>query len=120
MLGAFLGFSLLLAFNLPFVAVFALACLATGLAGVALEQAVLRPILVRKAPLPNLLIATLGLSVALQALAVIIWGREPLPYPTLFKTDAISFAGIKVGILNLWILGPSPPWLRFSTSFSER
>ena len=105
MLGAFLGFSLLLAFNLPFVAVFALACLATGLAGVALEQAVLRPILVRKAPLPNLLIATLGLSVALQALAVIIWGREPLPYPTLFKTDAISFAGIKVGVLNLWILG---------------
>jgi branched-chain amino acid transport system permease protein len=105
MLGAFFGLSLLLAFNLPFVAVFALACLATGLVGIALEQVVLRPILVRKAPLPNLLIATLGVSVALQALAVIIWGREPIPYPTLFGADAISIGGIRIQVLNLWILG---------------
>ena len=105
MVGAFIGLSLLMAFNLPFVVVFAIASLATGLIGVALEQFVLRPILVRKAPLPNLLIATLGLSVALQALAIVLWGREPIPYPKLFATETITIGGISIGVLNLWILG---------------
>jgi branched-chain amino acid transport system permease protein len=105
MVGAFIGLSLVMAFNLPFIAVFAIASLATGLIGVALEQFVLRPILVRKAPLPNLLIATLGVSVALQALAIVIWGREPIPYPRLFTVETISIGGISIGVLNLWILG---------------
>jgi branched-chain amino acid transport system permease protein len=103
--GAFIGLSLLATFNLPFIAVFAIASLATGLIGIALEQFVLRPILVRKAPLPNLLIATLGVSVALQALAIVIWGREPIPYPKLFAVEVITIGGISVQVLNLWILG---------------
>src|SRR5687767_6957533 len=84
MLGAFIGLTLLIALQLPFAAVFLLAILATGVLGVLLERAILRPILQRKAPLLNLLIATLGISIALQALAIIIWGREPIRYPALF------------------------------------
>ena len=105
MLGAFIGLTLLATWNPPFVVVFLVASAATGLVGVALETFVLRPILVRKAPLPNLLIATLGISVALQALAIVVWGREPIPYPKLFETEALTIGGIHVGTLNLWILG---------------
>ncbi len=105
MVGAFIGLTLLNVFHPPFVVVFLLASLATGLIGVALERFILRPILVRKAPRPNLLIATLGVSVALQALAIVTWGREPIPYPALFATESISVGGIRVQVLNLWILG---------------
>lgn len=104
MLGALMGYTLLATLHLPFLVVFAIATLATGVVGVLLERWVLRPMLRRKAPLLNLLIATLGMSVALQALAIIIWGREPIPYPTVFG-DPVTVLGIAVQPLNLWILG---------------
>lgn len=120
MVGAFIGLTLLLTFNLPFAAVFLIASLATGLLGVALEQFVLRPILVRKAPLPNLLIATLGVSVALQALAIVIWGREPIPYPALFSSEPVSIFGVRVQALNLWILGLAVSFMAALQYFFQR
>lgn len=104
MLGALIGYTLLATLHLPFLLVFAIAFVATGVVGVLLERLVLRPMLRRKAPLLNLLIATLGMSVALQALAIIVWGREPIPYPAIFG-GAVSVLGIAVQPLNLWILG---------------
>jgi len=104
MLGALIGYTLLATFGAPFGVAFALATLATGIVGVLLERLVLRPMLRRKAPLLNLLIATLGMSVALQALAIIVWGREPIPYPPIFG-GGMTLLGIAVQPLNLWILG---------------
>ncbi|RTL67131.1 MAG: hypothetical protein EKK41_17385 [Hyphomicrobiales bacterium] len=105
MLGAFIGLTLLTAFKLPFAVVFFAAIVLTGLCGVLFESALLRPIISRKAPLLNLLIATLGISIALQALAIIIWGREPLPYPELFAGEPVRIFGIVARQQNLWILG---------------
>ncbi|BBK30453.1 amino acid/amide ABC transporter membrane protein 1 (HAAT family) /amino acid/amide ABC transporter membrane protein 2 (HAAT family) [Stella humosa] len=105
MLGGFLGLSLLLFTGLPYAVVFLLVLLATGLVGVLLERTILRPILDRRAPLLNLLIATLGLSIAMQAVAIIIWGREPIAYPVLFSAEPIIVFGLRVQALNLWILG---------------
>lgn len=107
MLGAFIGLSLLTTgFGAPpYAVVFVLATLVTGVFGVLLERGVLRPILVRKAPLLNLLIATLGLSIALQALAIVVWGREPIAYPQLFSNEPIIVFGLRMQALNLWILG---------------
>jgi branched-chain amino acid transport system permease protein len=107
MLGAFIGLTLLTLGGgaLPYALVFLLATLVTGVFGVLLERGVLRPILVRKAPLLNLLIATLGLSIALQALAIILWGREPIAYPQLFSSAPVVVLGLRMQALNLWILG---------------
>ncbi|MBL8700238.1 MAG: ABC transporter permease [Alphaproteobacteria bacterium] len=105
MLGAFIGLSLLTFTGIPYVAAFLVATVATGLVGVALERGVLRPILARRSPLLNLLIATLGLSIALQALAIVVWGREPIAYPSIFPTEPVIVLGIRAQALNLWILG---------------
>lgn len=104
MLGALIGYTLLVTLHVPFLVVFVIATLVTGMVGVLLERIILRPMLRRKAPLLNLLIATLGMSVALQAFAIIIWGREPIPYPPIFG-QPITVLGIAVQPLNLWILG---------------
>jgi branched-chain amino acid transport system permease protein len=106
MLGALTGYTLLTVFGLPYITVFILSTVIVAVVGVLLERIVLRPMFVRRAPLLNLLIATLGMSIALQAIAIIIWGREPLPYPPVFDRD-IMIAGIRFQPLNLWILGLS-------------
>ncbi|MCC7271171.1 MAG: ABC transporter permease [Alphaproteobacteria bacterium] len=105
MLGSFIGLTLLTTTGLPYAAVFVLVAIAVGLVGVLLERTILRPILDRRAPLLNLLIATLGLSIALQALAIIVWGREPVAYPRLFSDEPVMVLGLRVQALNLWILG---------------
>jgi branched-chain amino acid transport system permease protein len=104
-LGAFIGFTLLGWFGLPFPITFLLTIAIVGAIGVGLERAVLRPIIRRKAPMLNLLIATLGLSIALQAMVLIVWGREPVTYPPLFSTDPVMILGVRAQQLNLWILG---------------
>ncbi len=104
MLGAFIGLNLITSFHLPYVVVFVLAVILTGLFGVFMERFILRRILDNKSPLLNLLIATLGISIALQALAIIVWGREPVPYPEVFSGQTLHFAGIRLQYLNLWIL----------------
>ncbi|MGE0715266.1 MAG: ABC transporter permease [Alphaproteobacteria bacterium] len=105
MLGSFIGLSLLTMTPLPFWAVFAVVAVVVAAVGLVLERGILRPILDRKAPLLNLLIATLGLSIALQALAIIVWGREPIAYPKLFSDEPVMILGLRAQVLNLWILG---------------
>ena len=104
MLGAFIGLTLLNSFHLPYIAVFVLSVVLTGLFGVFMERFILRRILDNKSPLLNLLIATLGISIALQALAIILWGREPVPYPDIFRGQPVILLGIRLQHLNLWIL----------------
>ena len=104
-LGAFIGLTLLGWLGLPFPVTFLLTIAIVGAVGVGLERAVLRPIIRRKAPMLNLLIATLGLSIALQAMVLIVWGREPVTYPPLFSTDPVVILGVRAQKLNLWIMG---------------
>ncbi len=107
MLGAFFGLMLTAWFGVPFVGAVIIAALATGVVGIVIERFILGPIMVRKAPQLNLLIATLGLSIALQALAIILWGREPIAYPDLFSSEPIVVFGLRVQPLQLWIMGLS-------------
>lgn len=104
MLGAFIGLSLMTSLHLPYIVVFVLAVGLTGLFGVFMERFMLRRILDNQSPLLNLLIATLGISIALQALAIVVWGREPVPYPDMFSGRTPSVLGIRLQHLNLWIL----------------
>jgi len=105
MLGAFIGLTAISVLHLPFFIVFVVALVLTGFFGVFMERFILRPILQNKSPLLNLLIATLGISIALQAVAIIIWGREPVPYPEISASPYVEIFGIKFQILNMWILG---------------
>ncbi|MCF8112255.1 MAG: ABC transporter permease [Desulfotignum sp.] len=104
MLGAFIGLTLITTFHLPYIMVFILSIILTGFFGMFMERFILRRILDNKSPLLNLLIATLGISISLQALAIILWGREPVPYPDIFSGEPVMFFGIRLQQLNLWIL----------------
>lgn len=64
------------------------ACMAVGYT---LERVAYRPL--RRAPRLAPLITAIGLSIVLQNLALIIWSRNPLPYPQIIATVPYHLTG---------------------------
>lgn len=104
MLGALTGYTLLSALQVPFIVAFLVCSIFVGMLGILMERFILRPILTRKSPLLVLLISTVGLSLTLQALGIVIWGAEPMRYPGL-TGETLEFAGLVLRPQTLWILG---------------
>ena len=63
-------------------------CMAVGFT---LERVAYRPL--RSAPRLAPLITAIGLSIILQHLAMIVWSRNPLPYPQIVKTVSYHVTG---------------------------
>jgi branched-chain amino acid transport system permease protein len=105
MLGAFVGLSVLTLLHLPYFVAFIVATIVGGLFGVLMERAMFGPMLKKRPPMTNLFIATLGLQVILQTVAILIWGADPQPYPQIASEDPITIAGLLIRPQNLLILG---------------
>lgn len=93
MIGAMVAYSVISALAasqvaLPPIAIIAIATLTAipvcMTLGYVLERVAYRPL--RRAPRLAPLITAIGLSIILQHLALIIWSRNPLPYPQVVKT----------------------------------
>lgn len=103
MLGAALGLTLFVQLKLGFFLSFVLASLGAALVGVAMERLIFRPL--RGYPAQNLIIATIGVSIFLRAVALIVWGSQALLFPPVFGTQPIRVLGITLMPHYLWILG---------------
>ena len=94
MLGAFVVYTVFTLAGVPYVLALVVAALAVGLLGMITERLLLRPIRDQPADVPML--ATIGLSIFLANMALIIWDPTPkdtgLPFP---------LVGVKVGPLTL-------------------
>lgn len=104
MVGALVGWTLLTSFPLPYPVVLLLAMALTGLLGVAIDRLVYRPVRRRGSSTMNVIITTIGVSIALRNAAQLIWGSEPLRYPPVFAAEPISIGGLAVAPQNVTIL----------------
>ena len=59
-----------------------------AIVGYVIERAAYRPL--RRAPRLAPLITAIGVSILLETLAMMIWSRNPLPFPQLISTDPIN------------------------------
>lgn len=66
----------------------AIAAVVCALAGYTIERVAYRPL--RNAPRLAPLITAIGVSILLQTLAMMIWGRNPLMFPQLLPTDPLN------------------------------
>ncbi|RQR26249.1 branched-chain amino acid ABC transporter permease, partial [Burkholderia sp. Bp9143] len=66
----------------------AVAAVVCAVVGYTIEKVAYRPL--RRAPRLAPLITAIGVSILLQTLAMIIWGRNPLAFPQLISTDPIN------------------------------
>jgi len=123
MMGAMISITLLNAllatFNLPPLAALAIvmsfSMLFCSLLGISIERIAYRPL--RRAPRLAPLITAIGVSIVLQNLAMIIWGRGYQRFPDIFSSQGIYIFGatltpVKIAIVlitavtlaGLWIL----------------
>lgn len=103
MLGGLLAVSFYSVLGLPLLLAIAVSVTIVTAIGVVFERAVVYPL--RRASVIALIIATVGVSIFLKRVAMLLWGREPLALPH-FSGDAPIFVkGASILPQNLWILG---------------
>lgn len=101
-LGALLAASLSAA-GLPLAAAFVIAvALVTLLSGL-VERTAIYP--ARGAGGLNLIIITIGLSISLRGLALLLWGTDPVALPAFSQGDPLVVSGATIGLQSLWIFG---------------
>ncbi|MDG0027499.1 branched-chain amino acid ABC transporter permease [Trinickia sp. Y13] len=64
------------------------AAIVCAIVGYVIERAAYRPL--RRAPRLAPLITAIGVSILLETLAMMIWSRNPLPFPQLISTDPLN------------------------------
>ena len=104
MIGAMTGLSALWMTDLPFVLVLAIGMIGGGAAALAIELSVYRTLRSLRVPLINIVVSTLGISLILQNVARLVWGSEPLRYPTLFAQRGIEVHGFAISPQLIWIV----------------
>ncbi len=102
MVGAFVGAFALTLWHLPWIVALAMGMAAAWVLGFLIEKVAFRP-LRTAGHMPPLLI-TIGLSIILKDLAVILFGAENRPVPSIYD-QTVRLAGVQVSILQLLILG---------------
>lgn len=81
------------AWGLPLYVAFAAAVAFVALLGLAYERVAYRPA-IRQAHGVSWIISTLAVGIILQNSAMIIWGKEPLPFPALFPQVNFTLGGV--------------------------
>jgi branched-chain amino acid transport system permease protein len=104
MIGAMMGLSAYWLHGMPFLFVLLAGTLGGGLVSAGIEFFIYRRLRLRRVSLINIMIATLGVSIVLQNVARLVWGSEPLRYPSLFPAKGIDFAGFAVSPQLIWIV----------------
>lgn len=104
MIGSMMGLSAFWLHDMPFVFVLLAGILGGGLVSMLIEFVVYRTLRQRRVSLINIMIATLGVSIVLQNVARLVWGSEPLRYPTLFASKGTVLAGFAVSPQLIWIV----------------
>jgi branched-subunit amino acid ABC-type transport system permease component len=104
MIGSMTGLSAFWLQDMPFALVLVAGILGGGLVSMLIEFVVYRTLRLRQVSLINIMIATLGVSIVLQNVARLVWGSEPLRYPTLFASKGTVFAGFAVSPQVVWIV----------------
>ncbi|HWE62191.1 MAG TPA: branched-chain amino acid ABC transporter permease [Chloroflexota bacterium] len=111
MVGAFAGFTLLGAFGgalqhasavivIPLAFIVPMA--AVGLLGVVIERLAYRPL--RRAPRLSPLITAVGLSLALETGAMLIWGASFQVFPGILPTTTWQLGGVSISAMQVLIL----------------
>src|SRR3984885_4557197 len=104
MIGSMMGLTAFRLQDMPFGFVLLTGILGGGLVSMLVEIVVYRTLRLRRVSAINIMIATLGVSIVLQNVARLVWGSEPLRYPTLFASSGVVFAGFTVSPQLIWIV----------------
>lgn len=105
MFGAYIGLMLVTVYKVNiFVAILG-AMLGGALLGYLLELLALRPLRVKKVSHLAPLISTIGISIFLESVALLIWGPQTRSFPTEFTGSLIDLHLFKISMIQIISLG---------------
>jgi len=110
MIGAYVGLVTLTAIGtnsglpLPFIiaAMLVVAIFVTGVYGYSVERVAYRPL--RRAPRLAALITAIGVSIILQNVAMMVWGRNYLNFPQVLTPAVFEIGGARMSMLQIAIV----------------
>lgn len=105
MLGGMLTVFFLMFFQMPVLPAIALAIVISTCVGILFERLAIRPL--KDASPLRMIIITIGASIFLRGVAMLIWGKDTHALPAFSGDDPLSIAGATILPQHLWILGVS-------------
>ena len=103
MLGAMVMIFLHSTFQLPLYVAFFLAILIVTIFGAIFERLAINP--VKNASVMSLIIITVGASILLRGIALVLWKDESIPVPAFSSGDPIFILGASITRQRFWVLG---------------
>ncbi len=103
MLGGMLTYFFLAVAKLPFLVAMLLAVILSTVTGVIFERLAIRPL--KRPTQLNLVIITIGGSIFIRGLAMLIWGKDTHTIPMFYGNEPIALAGATILPQHLWIFG---------------
>lgn len=101
MLGAMLAVTLH-KYNLPLPLIILISVVAMALTGMLMQRLAIRP--AKSASLVTFIIISIGISIALRGVALLIWGTNPYTLPTFSNQTGLEWLGAHIQVQSLWIL----------------
>lgn len=101
MLGGMLVLFFLTVLKLPLAFALILAVAASTVSGIALERLAIHPL--KKATHLELVIITIGASILIRGLAMLIWGKDTHAVPSFSGDDPLTVGGATILPQHLWI-----------------
>ena len=102
MLGGMLSVFLLKFLNLGLLPAVLLAIIITTCVGALIERFTIRP--VQKSSTINLIIITIGISIFIRGVAMLLWGKDTYALPSFSGDTPLSFFGASMHPQSIWIL----------------
>jgi len=90
-------------FHVPMLLAFPLAVVGGTLVGVALERLAINPL--KEASMISMIIVTIGASIFIKGVAMLIWGKDSFALPPFYGEEPIRVFGATILPQTLWILG---------------
>jgi branched-chain amino acid transport system permease protein len=120
MIGAYFMVTLVLVAHLPWWLAIIISMAATGLCGALFQLLIFQPVRNRPRNFLPVMIATVGASVFLEQLFLIIYGPIPYQLPGIFKTQSVDLDGVYVYPQYLVIIGVTAIMVTLLNWFLER
>lgn len=102
LVGAYIALSLVVFYQVPFLAAVALTLSMCVILGIVVERLVLRPFIGER--VISVIMATLGLSLLMRGLIQMIWGTETRTFPGIFPDTPVRMGDVVVSQVYLWSL----------------
>jgi branched-chain amino acid transport system permease protein len=91
--------------GLPYPLVIVSSVLAVILLGVIMERLTINPARVKGASIITLIIITIGVSMIIRGISLILWGTSPYSLPAFIQADTLYILGAFIRPQSFWVIG---------------